>query len=154
MSKTSSVAPALSSVTNVSHIRFRSISDADRTALPGQVSRINDPTRTFQQEFRLNFRQGGVEGLVGAFFLREQRAYDFSATQSLSLTSLGVDRQLQAAGLPPETASAVLNLYGGVLPIRNSLAQSRATENLAFFTDLTLPMSRRLRGLLGLRYDL
>lgn len=145
---------ALSSVTNVSHIRFRSISDADRTALPGQVSRINDPTRTFQQEFRLNFRQGGVEGLVGAFFLREQRAYDFSATQSLSLTSLGVDRQLQAAGLPPETASAVLNLYGGVLPIRNSLAQSRATENLAFFTDLTLPMSRRLRWHLGLRYDL
>ena len=143
----------LTSVTNLSRIRFRSISDADRTALPGQVSRIDDPTKTFQQEFRLNFRQPGIEGLIGAFFLRERRAYDFSATQSLSLTSLGVDHQLQALGLPPRAVDAVLAVYGGILPIRNSLAQSRVTQNIAFFSDLTLPVSDRFRLHAGLRYD-
>src|SRR3546814_2905260 len=37
------------SVTSYSRIRFRSLSDANRTAIPGQLSRMDDLTRTFQQ---------------------------------------------------------------------------------------------------------
>lgn len=147
------VGKTLTSVTNVSRIRFRSISDADRTDLAGQISRIDDSNRTFQQEFRLNFRRPGVEGLIGAFFLRDRQAYDFSATQTLTFRSLGVDRQLQATGLPPGVVDAVLNLYGGMLPIRNSLAQWRVTQNFAFFSDLTMAVDDRFRLHAGLRYD-
>src|SRR3546814_5299728 len=45
------------SVTSYSRIRFRSLSDANRTAIPGQLSRMDDLTRTFQQEVRFNFRR-------------------------------------------------------------------------------------------------
>jgi outer membrane receptor protein involved in Fe transport len=142
------------SVTNYSRIRFRSLSDADRTALPGQISRIDDPSRTFQQDVRLNFHRSWVDGLVGAFYLRERRAYFYTATQNISLASLGIDRQLRAAGLPQATVDAMLSLYyGGALPIRNSLSQPRLTENYAGYTDLAFPLSSRWRLRFGLRYD-
>lgn len=145
---------SLKSVTNYSDIRFRSLSDSDRSPAPGGVSRINDPTRTFQQEVRLNIQRSWITGLIGAFYLRERRNYFFGATQSLGLTSLGVDRQLQALGLPSTTIDAVLKLYDGVVPIRTSFSQRRLTENYAGFADFAVPLSSRLRLNLGLRYDL
>ncbi|KAK0358169.1 hypothetical protein LTR94_036525, partial [Friedmanniomyces endolithicus] len=56
-------------------------------------------------------------------------------------------------GLPQATVNAVLNLYGGVVPIRNSLSQPRLTENYAGFADLTFPVTDRFRINAGLRYD-
>lgn len=144
---------ALSSISNFSHIRFRSLSDADRSAAPDGVSRIDDLTKTFQQEVRLNIQKGWINGLMGGFYLREKRNYNFAATQSLGLTSLGVDRQLQAIGLPSATIDSVLKLYGGVVPIRNALFQPRLTENYAGFADFNFPLSSRLQLQLGLRYD-
>ncbi|APL96014.1 TonB-dependent receptor [Sphingomonas sp. BHC-A] len=141
------------SVTSYSRIRFRSLSDANRTAIPGQLSRMDDLTRTFQQEVRFNFRRNWVDGLVGAYYLRERRAYSYSALQSLSLVNLGIGRQLQAAGLSPAMAEAVLNLYGGILPISNDLANPRMTNNHAGFVDLTFPLGQRMHLRLGLRYD-
>lgn len=144
----------LKSVTSYSHIRFRSLSDANRTAMPGQLSQIDDLTKTLQQEVRFNFRRSWVDGLIGAYYLHERRAYSYSALQSVSLVNLGVGRRLQAAGLSPAMVEAVLNLYGGTLPINNDLAHPRSTNNYAGFTNLTFPLGRRLRLHAGLRYDL
>lgn len=141
------------SVTSYSRIRFNSLSDADRTASPGQISRIVDLTRSVQQEMRLSIARSWIEGLIGVYYLREQRDYFYSATQNLSLTSLGIDRQLLAAGLPRAAVDAVLGLYGGVVPIRNRLIQPRRTENYAGFADLAFPVSSRFRLRFGLRYD-
>src|SRR3546814_5984722 len=87
-------------------------------------------------DLRFNFRRNWVDGLVGAYYLRERRAYSYSALQSLSLVNLGIGRQLQAAGLSPAMAEAVLNLYGGILPISNDLANPRMTNNNAGFVDM------------------
>lgn len=145
---------SLSAVTNYSKILYRSISDPGRNADPGQTSRVIDPSKTFQQELRLNIDLDWVQGLVGAYYLREDnRDYFFEATQVLQLTRLGVDRQLLALGLPQQTVNAVLGLYNNEAPIRNSLAQPRLTRNYAGFTDLTFPITRRLKLRLGLRYD-
>ncbi len=141
------------SVTSYSRIRFRSLSDANRSAIPGQLSRMDDLTRTLQQEVRFNFRRNWVDGLVGAYYLHERRAYSYSALQSLSLANLGIGRQLQAAGLSPAMVEAVLNLYGGVLPISNDLTNPRMTNNYAGFADLTFPLGHRLHLRVGLRYD-
>jgi len=143
----------LKSVTNYSRIRFRSLSDANRTAIPGQVSRIDDLTKSFQQEVRFSFTRSWVDGLIGAYYLHERRGYSYAALQSLSLLSLGVGRQLQAAGLPPAMVDAVLNLYGGTLPVSNELSHPRVTDNHAGFADLTFPLGRRLHLRVGLRYD-
>lgn len=145
---------SLTSSTNISQIRFRSQSDADRTASPGQLSRIDDPTRTFQQEIRLNFHRPGIEGIAGVFFLHQQEAYHFDSIQSLSLAKLGLASPLQAAGISSATIDTVFRLYDGIVSIRNSSTQSRRTENIAAFTDLTLSMTSRSRLHLGLRYDL
>ena len=144
---------SLKSITNYSRIRFWSLSDADRTAVPGQLSSIDSPSRTFQQEVRFNFRKSWIDGVIGAYYLRERRDYSYSATQSLSLASLGVDRQLQATGLPPPTVATVLDFYGGTLPIRTSLTQPRNATNHAVFADMTFPISARMRVNFGLRYD-
>ncbi|MBG6116423.1 MULTISPECIES: TonB-dependent receptor [unclassified Sphingobium] len=145
---------SLTSVTNYSDIRFRSVGDPDRGPTPGQTSRVYDPDKTFQQELRLNIDKSWVHGLIGGYYLRDDnRGYQFEATQGLNLTRLGVDRQLLAMGLPQATVNAVLNLYGGVVPIRNSLSQPRLTENYAGFADLTFPVTDRLRVNVGLRYD-
>ena len=145
---------SLTSVTNYSDIRFRSIADPDRGPTPGQTSRVYDPVKTFQQELRFNIDKSWVHGLIGGYYLRDDnRGYQFEATQSLNLTRLGVDRQLLAMGLPQATVNAVLNLYGGVVPIRNSLSQPRLTENYAGFADLTFPVTDRFRINAGLRYD-
>lgn len=145
---------SLHSVTNYSDIRFRSLTDPDRSATPGQTSRVFDPSKTLQQELRLNIDKDWVHGLVGAYFLRDDnRNYFFEATQSLNLTRLGVDRQLLAMGLPQTTVKAVMDLYGGVVPIRNSLSQPRLTKNYAGFADLTFPVTDRFRINAGLRYD-
>jgi outer membrane receptor protein involved in Fe transport len=145
---------SLHSATNYSDIRFRSLADPDRSATPGQTSRVFDPSKTFQQELRLNIDKDWVHGLVGAYYLRDDnRDYFFEATQSLNLTRLGVDRQLLAMGLPQATVKAVMDLYGGVVPIRNSLSQPRLTENYAGFADLTFPVTDRFRINAGLRYD-
>jgi len=141
------------SVTSYSHIRFNSLSDADRTALHGQISQIVDFTRSVQQEMRLSIARPWIEGLIGVYYLREQRDYFYSARQNLSLTSLGIDRQLLAAGLPRAAVDAVLGLYGGMVPIRTRLIQPRHTENYAGFADFAYPVSSRLRLRLGLRYD-
>jgi outer membrane receptor protein involved in Fe transport len=143
----------LKSVSSYSRIRFRSVSDADRTAVPGQVSRIDDLDRSFQQEVRFSFHKSWVEGLVGAYYLDQTHSYSYLATQSLSLASLGVDRQLQTIGLPPAAVDAILDLYGRNLPIRNSLSHPGITHNHAAFADLAFPLSDRLRLRFGLRYD-
>jgi iron complex outermembrane recepter protein len=145
---------SLNSVTNYSKVVFRSVSDTNRNPTPGQVGRVTNPEKTIQQELRLNIDKGWVHGVIGAYYFRaDNRDYFFEATQSLNLTRLGVDQTLLAMGLPQSTVSAVLNLYGGAVPIRNSLAQSRLTENYAGFTDLTFPITDRLKINAGLRYD-
>lgn len=145
---------SLNAVTNYSKILYRSVSDPGRNAEPGQTSRISDPSKTFQQELRLNLDLGWVQGLVGAYYLREDYSnYAFEATQVLQLTRLGVDRQLLAMGLPQSTVNTVIGLYNNEAPIRNSLSQPRLTKNYAGFTDLTFPITDRLKLRAGLRYD-
>lgn len=145
---------SLSAVTNYSDILYRSISDPGRNADPGQTSRVTDPSKTFQQELRFNLDLDWVQGLVGAYYLREDnRDYFFEATQVLQLTRLGVDRQLLALGLSQPTVNTVLGLYNNEAPIRNSLSQPRLTKNYAGFTDLTFPIIDRLKLRVGLRYD-
>ena len=143
----------LTLVSNLSRFHFRSLADSDRTATAGQASRIHEPTTSFQNEIRFHFRETWATGLVGAFFLREKRNYQFSSDQSLSLQSLGVPRQLQSTGIPPTAADAVIALYGGALPIRNSLLQPQRVQNRAAFADLSVPLTRRVHLRLGLRYD-
>jgi iron complex outermembrane receptor protein len=146
---------SVSAVTNYSDILFTSRTDSDRSADPGQVGQVTDPDKTFQQELRLNLDLGWVQGLVGAYYLRDDnRDYFFKATQNLQLRRLGVDRTLLAMGLPQSTVDAVINLYGGgAVPIQNSLAQPKLTTNYAGFTDLTFPITRTLKFRAGLRYD-
>lgn len=145
---------SLNAVTNYSKILYRSVSDPGRNAEPGQTSRISDPSKTFQQELRLNLDLGWVQGLVGAYYLREDYSnYAFEATQVLQLTRLGVDRQLLAMGLSQSTVNTVIGLYNNEAPIRNSLSQPRLTKNYAGFTDLTFPITDRLKLRAGLRYD-
>ena len=144
----------LTSVTNYSNVRAHYLIDPDSNPTPGQASRTRDPAKTLQQEVRLSLDLGWVQGLVGAYYLREDnRDYFLESTQNLNLTRLGVDRQLLGLGLPQPTVDAVLGLYGGIVPIRNSLSQPRLTRNLAGFTDLTFPLTDRLRLRAGLRYD-
>lgn len=144
----------LTSITNVSNVRADFVADPDRNATPGQRSRVSDPAKTVQQELRLGIDLPWVQGLVGAYYLREDnRGYLFQATQAMNLTRLGVDRQLLALGLNQPMVDAVLGLYGGVVPIRNTLTQPRLTRNLAGFTDLTFPLFDRLTLRAGLRYD-
>ena len=144
----------LTSVTNYSNVGATFVADPDRNAAPGQRSLTRDPATTVQQELRLGIDLPWVQGLVGAYYLREDnRDYLFQATQNMNLTRLGVDRQLLALGLGQPMVDAVLGLYGGVVPIRNVLTQPRLTRNLAGFTDLTLPLVDRLTLRAGLRYD-
>lgn len=144
----------LSSITNYSNIRSVSIYDQDRTATPGQQGQVTDPSKTFQQELRLNVKRNWVQGLVGAYYLRDDnRDYFFEARQQLGLRRLGIDQVLLGRGLPQSTVDAVLNLYGGAVPISNSLSQPRLTKNYAGFADMTFPITDRLRLIAGLRYD-
>lgn len=144
----------LTSVTNYSDVRAHYVADPDRNATPGQLSLTRDPAKTVQQELRLGIDLPWVQGLIGAYYLREDnRDYLFEATQDLNLTRLGVDRQLLALGLSQPVVNTVLGLYGGVVPIRNRLTQPRLTRNLAGFTDLTFPLTARLKLRAGLRYD-
>ncbi len=146
----------LTSITNYSNVRAHFSMDPDRNRTAGEISLTRDPDRTLQQELRLNLDLGWIQALVGAYYLRDDnREYRFDATQNLNLTRLGVDRQLLAMGVPQATVDAVLRLYGGtgIVPIRNTLLQPRLTRNLAGFTDLTLPVTSRLRIRAGLRYD-
>ena len=144
----------LNSVTNYSRLRSLTITDPDRSPASGQRSRLVDPTKTFQQELRLNIDRDWVHGLVGGYHLQEDnRGYAFDSFQNLSLQSLGVDRQLRALGLEPRTVDAVLNLYGRVVPIRNTLAQPLLIKNYAGFADFTFPLTARLQILAGIRYD-
>lgn len=140
-------------VTSYSRIRFRSASDADRSASPGRVSRIDDQTRSFQQEVRLSLRKSWIDGVIGGYYLRDRNAYSYSGTQNLTLASLGVPLQLQAMGLPPRSINAVLDLYGGVVPLQSISAQPRTTENHAAFADFTISLNDKVRLNLGLRYD-
>lgn len=144
----------LSSITNYSNVRALYIADPDRNPTPGQLSRTSDPAKTVQQELRLGIDLPWVQGLIGAYYLREDnRDYRFEATQNMNLTRLGVDRQLLALGLSQPLVDTVLGLYGGVVPIKNLLTQPRLTRNLAGFTDLTFPLTTRLKLRAGLRYD-
>lgn len=144
----------LSSVTNYSDIKSFGLFDPDRSAVTGANSSISDPTKTFQQEFRLNIDRSWVKGVIGGYYLREDnRDYFFAANQRLGLRRLGIDIALANLGLPPATVDAVLNQYGGAVTIRNSLMQPRLTHNYAGFADLTFPVTSRLRITAGLRYD-
>ena len=144
----------LHSVTSYGDTRSFTLSDPDRSPAPGQASRLMDPTKTFQQEFRLNIDGAWGEGLIGAYYLSEDnRGYSFDSFQELSLVRLGVDRQLRALGLSQPMVDTVLALYRGAVPIRNSLAQPLFTRNYAGFADFTFSINRRLRILAGLRYD-
>jgi outer membrane receptor protein involved in Fe transport len=145
---------SLTSVTNYSNIRSRDSYDQDRNVTPGQFGLVLDPSKTFQQELRLNIDRSWVKGLIGAYYLRDDnRDYYFEANQALGLRRLGVDQTLLALGLPQATVDTVINLYGGTVPIRNSLMQPRLTHNAAGFADLTFPITSRLRIVAGLRYD-
>lgn len=90
---------SLTSVTNYSDIRFRSIADPDRGPTPGQLSRIDNPTKTFQQELRFNIDREWVHGLIGGYYLRDDnRGYFFEAQQNLNLTRLGGRPAVAGAG--------------------------------------------------------
>lgn len=143
----------LQSVSNVSRIRYRSLSDANRVALPGQTSQIDDLDKSVQQEVRAIFRTDGLDVLVGAYYLHRQHAYAYSGTQSLSLTSLGVDRQLQAIGLPSAMVDEVLDLYDGALPLRIDMSRPEIIDNYAGFADGAVAVAKGLSLRLGLRYD-
>jgi len=147
---------ALNAVTNYGHVRGQGFYDTDRSPSPGQSSSITDPSKTFQQEVRLNIKRRWVQGLIGAYFLRDNnRGYYFEARQNLGMRRLGVDQTLLRMGVPAATVDTILNLYGGngVVPINNTLAQPRLTRNLAGFADLTFPITDRLKLVAGLRYD-
>lgn len=144
---------SLSSVTNYSNIRSREPYDPDRSATPGAAGLIDDPSKTFQQEVRLNVKKSWVHGLVGGYFLRDDNHDDVQVSQNLGLRRLGVDQLLLGAGLPQATVDTVLGLYGGVVPITNGLSDPRLTKNYAGFADLTFPIVDRLSLIAGLRYD-
>lgn len=144
----------LASVTNYSDIGSLSLYDQDRTATPGQRGLIRDPSKTFQQELRMNIQRNWVQGLIGAYYLRDDnRDYLFQSTQNLGLRRLGVDQTLLRMGVPQPAVDAVLDLYGGAVPIANTLTQPRLTNNYAGFADLTFPLIERLRLIAGIRYD-
>lgn len=144
----------LSSITNYSRTGSLNISDPDRSPAPGQSSRLMDPTKTFQQELRLNIDLPWVQGVMGGYYLKEDnQGYTFDSFQDLSLRSLGVDRQLRGLGLSQAMVDAVLSLYGGVVPIRNVLAQPLLTSNHAGFADFTMPLTGDLQILAGIRFD-
>ncbi|RZF59157.1 TonB-dependent receptor [Sphingomonas populi] len=144
----------ISSVTNYSNIRSSNVYDQDRTATPGQVGQVTNPSKTFQQELRLSVKRSWVQGLVGAYYLRnDNRAYFYESRQNLGLRRLGIDQVLLGRGLPQSTVDTVLNLYGGAVPISNNLRQPRLTKNYAGFADLTFPITDGLRLIAGLRYD-
>lgn len=144
----------LVSVTNYSDIRSVNSYDQDRTARVGQQARIINPSRTFQQELRLNVDRSWVRGLIGTYYLRDDnRDYFFESRQLLGLRRLGVDQVLLGQGVPQAGVDAILNLYGGTVPISNMLRQPRLTRNHAGFADLTAPVTDRLRIIAGLRYD-
>lgn len=144
----------LTSVTNYSDIRSLNTYDQDRSATPGQEGLIRDPSKTFQQELRLNFQKSWVQGLVGAYYLRDDnRDYFFRAAQNLGLRRLGVDHTLLGLGVPQATVDTIIDLYNGAVPIANTLTQPRLTKNYAGFADLTVPVTDRLRLIAGLRYD-
>lgn len=145
---------SLNAVTNYSDIRSRYEYDQDRSANPGQAGIILDPTKTFQQELRFNIDKSWVKGLVGGYYLRDDnRDYFFESQQLLGLRRLGVDQTLLSMGVPQSTVDTVLNLYGGSVPIANTLMQPRLTHNYAGFFDLTFPITSRIRVVTGLRYD-
>lgn len=144
----------LNSVTNYGHVRSLTFGDPDRSAAPGQSSRLSDPTKTLQQELRFTVDRPWGRGIVGLYYLREDnRGYTFETDQDLDLRVLGVDRQLRALGLSQAIVDAVLNLYGGVAPIRNSLAQPLLTHNHAAFADFAFPLTQKIQLLAGVRYD-
>jgi outer membrane receptor protein involved in Fe transport len=148
----------LTSITNYSNIRSLNIYDQDRSATPGTEGRISDPSKTIQEELRLNVDRSWVHGLIGAYYLRDDnRDYDFQSRQNLGLRRLGVDQTLLRMGLPAATVDTILKLYGtsqpGTVPITNTLTQPRLTKNYAGFVDLTFPITHRLRLIAGLRYD-
>ncbi|WP_157215796.1 TonB-dependent receptor [Flavisphingomonas formosensis] len=144
----------LKAVGNYSHIRSHYAYDPDHSADPGQIAVIDDPNKTYQQELRLNVDWNWLQGLIGAYYLRDDnRGYFFGATQNLSLRRLGVDQSLLKLGLPQATVDTVINLYGSGVPIVNSLDQPRVTQNHAAFADFTVPITTRLRLRAGLRYD-
>lgn len=144
----------LTSVTNYSDIRSLNTYDQDRSATPGQEGLIRDPSKTLQQELRLNVQKSWVQGLVGAYYLRDDnRDYFFRATQNLGLRRLGVDQTLLGLGVPQATVDTIIDLYHGAVPIANTLTQPRLTKNYAGFADLTFPLTDRLRLMAGLRYD-
>ena len=147
---------SLSSITNYSRIVSLGLFDPDRSPTPGAVTTIRDPSKTFQQELRLNIDRSWVKGLIGAYYLRDDnRGYLFDANEQLGLRRLGVDQVLMGDpfNLPQAVTDAVLDLYGGNVSIVNQLLQPRLTRNAAGFADLTFPITSRLRLIAGLRYD-
>ena len=144
----------LSSVTNYSDISSVNTYDQDRSATVGSEGEILDPSKTFQQELRLNMKKSWVQGLVGAYYLRDDnRDYFFEARQRLGLRRLGVDQILLGMGVPRPAVDTIIDLYGGAVPIANNLFQPRLVTNYAGFADLTFPITDRLRLIAGLRYD-
>jgi iron complex outermembrane receptor protein len=145
---------SLSSVTNYSNIRSVDSYDQDRGGVDSGSGLIRDPSKTFQQELRLNIDKSWVKGLIGAYYLRDDnRNYLFVTREEIVLRNLGVDQVLLGMGVPQPAVDAVLNLYGGSAAIADTLRQPQLTKNYAGFADLTFPITRRLRIVAGLRYD-
>lgn len=136
------------------HARF----DGDNGPATIEFGKLDEENRTISQEFRLNYRDDRLQGLVGVYFAKRERDSD-----TLSRTQVTTPRSTLLTVLqgPPfnlnlATATAAANLYVGalpVVPIDYTASSPEKIETAALFADGAFAVTPKLSIVGGFRYD-
>lgn len=131
---------SLQSITAFSDGDSTEDSDPDRTEAMTGFVRTRTNQLNFSQEVRASYDSGSMRGVLGGYFLRDERDSLFSIQNTFPSAALGI---------PP----SLLSFYPDVLLLSQDAETGTKTTNFAFFTQWELDLADKLTVSAGLRYD-
>jgi len=147
----------LTSITTNSAVDDTSIRDADGTAEELSRNNWNKTIDTFSQEIRLTFDYEKLQGIVGAYYFKEDLSSTTIGLSNLSLARAGLDDEflMRNYGLDAGTAGLVLSQYEAFDPAIFVNTGDTTTEvtSYALFTDFVYQITDQWDIYAGLRFD-
>lgn len=146
----------LSSVTAWNKVEVTRHSDGDLGPADSSYSDMRGHYDGRSQELRLHYQGQRLDGLVGAYWSRQDNANTQVSRTNVDTPVSTIAGVLQGSGFPAASAAAIASMYAQALPVIPVDYTSDApteSENKAVFADGQLHLAPAWTLLAGFRYD-
>ncbi len=131
--------------------------DDDNSPIDGGTRYFDEDNKTFTQELRFSFEYEKLNGVIGAYYFKQDIPSSFGGNTRFRLSSVGVSAPFFQSqfGLDADTANFVVAQYAQFDPaiLRQDATTQQDITTQAIFTDFTYSINDKWDVFAGVRWD-